>query len=121
MPNKRFEADRSNRCALCPAARARRWAACFAGLALLLATEGRTATESHCTMPSLADHEVLRIVETDLANRGLNFVREKWEYGIGRRECNYVFFAKYIPATPGGHFQYEISEEGEILVYIPGM
>lgn len=89
-------------------------------IGLLLFAQSGLATKSKCTKPQLTNTRILEIVKTEAKKRGWVFDPKQWEYKVSRRDCIYVFFASQVPAVPGGHFWYEIDEDGKVIEVIPG-
>jgi hypothetical protein len=89
-------------------------------IGLMLTAQPSHATKSACTKPQLTNERILEIVKTESKKRGRVFDPKQWEYKVTRRDCIYVFFASQVPAVPGGHFWYEINEDGKVIEVIPG-
>jgi hypothetical protein len=69
----------------------------------------------------ISDEEIFNIVDMELKRRNEKFNRNyDSEKKISREGCWYVYFERFIPPTPGGHFTFLINEKGEVDTIIPG-
>lgn len=69
-----------------------------------------------CLRNEFGDDDLLVIVNKYVGSRpGWYFDKSKGEVKVVKEDCKYYFYFKAVPAWPGGHWEYVIDPEGNVI------
>ena len=93
-----------------------------AAVVLLLLIACRSALWTpECPEPQYSKEEIVRLVDEELASRGLPPRSPRARVKIRRKNCDYLVYIIGVPKRPGDYLYLKLSPSGEILTFMPGL